>query len=219
MVEKKLEKKEYANFFCLDNNPLVHHKLTILRDKNTSPKDFREIIEEVTYIVAIEALKNLTFSTKIVNTPLAEYKGIKINDVVIMPIIRAGIIMINPLQKLLPNSKVGFMGLSRDHQTLEPIEYYKNIPTVGKNDTVIILDPMLATGNTVAYAMEYLKSVNVKNILVVSVLTAKPALDKIFATNANVMVYSAGYDAELNNKGYITPGLGDAGDRIFNTFN
>jgi uracil phosphoribosyltransferase len=207
----------YKNFFCLDHNPLVKHKLTILRNKNTPSKDFREIIEEITYIVAIEALKNLKFSDKVVQTPLAKYNGIKLNDAVLIPIIRAGIIMVNPLQKLLPNSKVGFIGLARDKTSLTPKQYYKNFPVIEKDNTALILDPMLATGNTIAYTIELLKEQGVTDIIVIGILSAKKALDTIFKAHPQCLIYSAGYDAELDKDGYITPGLGDAGDRIFNT--
>ena len=122
-----------------------------------------------------------------------------------------------PLQKLLPDAKVGFMGVSRDHETLMPKEYYVNIPKIEKDETALILDPMLATGNTVDYTIKFLKDRGVKNIIVIAILSAKPALEVICKKHPDCLVYSAGYDEILNENGYIIPGLGDAGDRIFNT--
>ena len=208
---------EHKNFYCLDNHPLVKHKLTLLRDKNTPSKDFREILEEITFIVASEALRNLTYSPKTVETPISSYNGIKVNKVTLIPVIRAGLAMMSPLQKLLPDAKIGFMGLGRNHETLQPEEYYANIPHIEKDETALILDPMLATGNTVDYTINYLKQRGVKNIIVIAILSAKQALDNIFANHSDCLIYSAGYDEKLNDKGYIVPGLGDAGDRIFNT--
>jgi uracil phosphoribosyltransferase len=211
-------KNIHKNFFCLDNHPLVKHKMTLIRDKNTSPKEFREILEEITLIVASEALRNLKFTEKTVETPLASYKGISINDVTLIPVIRAGLAMMAPLQKLLPDSKVGFMGASRNHSTLETQQYYVNIPKIDSEGTALILDPMLATGNTIAHTLNYLKENNTKNIIVISIICVPNALDVIFKTFPNCLVYTAALDSTLNEKGYIVPGLGDAGDRIFNTF-
>ena len=209
----------YPNFVCLDSHSLVRHKLTLMRDRNTNSKEFRETLEEITFIVASEALKNLNYTQKIVYTPLAKYDGIKINKVTLIPIIRAGLAMMSPLQKLLPDAKIGFMGLSRNEHTLEPQEYYLNIPHMDNNETALILDPMLATGNTISYTLKYLLSKNITNIIIISILSTPNALRNIFNTYKNCFVYSAGYDEELNKDGYIIPGLGDAGDRIFNTHN
>ena len=209
----------YPNFVCLDSHPLVRHKLTLMRDKNTNSKEFRETLEEVTFIVASEALKNLNYSEKVVYTPLAKYDGIKINKVTLIPIIRAGLAMMSPLQKLLPDAKIGFMGLARNEKTLTPTEYYLNIPHIDHNETALILDPMLATGHTIAYTLKYLLNKNVKNVIVISILSTPKALENIFNTYKDCLIYSAGYDEELNKDGYIIPGLGDAGDRIFNTYN
>ncbi|MFL1781012.1 Uracil phosphoribosyltransferase [Candidatus Hepatincolaceae symbiont of Richtersius coronifer] len=208
----------YKNFFCLDYHPLVTHKLTCLRDKTTPSKEFREIIEEITLIVASEALRNLKFRPKFVETPVAKYEGIKVNKVTLLPIIRAGLSMMSPLQKLLPDAKVGFIGIARDHTTLQPKEYYLNIPKIEINETVLILDPMLATGNTVAHTIKHLiNNNNNKNIIIISILSTPIALKTIFDIYPDCLVYSAGCDECLNDQGYITPGLGDAGDRIFNT--
>lgn len=203
------------NFFCLDNNPIVKHKLTIIRDKDTNSKDFREIVEELTYIVAVEGLKSLDFTEKKVLTPLQEYTGIKLEPVVILPIIRAGIAMVNPVQKILPKSQVGFIGLSRN-KDLSINEYYYNVPNI-KDKTVIILDPMLATGNTIVTTIEKIKIEKPKKIIILSILCSKKAYETIHNSYPEVYIYSAGYDEKLNDKGYIIPGLGDAGDRIFNT--
>jgi uracil phosphoribosyltransferase len=188
-----------------------------MRDKNTNSKEFRELLEEVTFTIASAALRNLKFEERIVETPIATYKGIKINKVTLIPVIRAGLSMMSPLQKLLPDAKVGFMGVSRDHDTLQAREYYVNIPSIAENETALILDPMLATGNTIVHTLDYLKRNDVKNIIVIAIVSTPIALDTIFAKHPDVLIYSAGFDKELNNIGYIVPGLGDAGDRIFNT--
>ncbi len=214
---KNYDSHNYKNFICLENHPLVTHKLTLMRDKKTPPKEFREVLEEVTLLVASEALKNLQYEQRIVETPLAVYKGIKVNTVTLIPVIRAGLSMMSPLQKLLPDAKVGFMGISRDHDTLKAKEYYVNIPNIADNETALILDPMLATGNTLVYTLDYLKKKNVKNIIVIAIVSTPKALDHIFANHPNCLIFSAGLDTELNDLGYIVPGLGDAGDRIFNT--
>lgn len=215
---KTYDNHNYKNFICLESHTLVTHKLTLMRDKNTQPKEFRELLEEVTLLVSSEALRNLSFEDKIVETPIAKYKGIKINTVTLIPVIRAGLSMMSPLQKLLPDAKVGFMGVSRDHDTLAAKEYYVNIPNIADNETALILDPMLATGNTLVHTLDYLKEKNVKNIIIISIVATPKALENIFAHHPDCLIYSAGFDTELNEMGYIVPGLGDAGDRIFNTF-
>ncbi len=208
---------DFKNFFCLGEHALVKHKLTIIRDRETDSKNFREVVEEITLLVAAEALKNLKSKPKTVQTPIAEYKGIKANKVTLIPVIRAGLAMMSPLQKLLPDAKVGFIGLSRDHKTLKTNEYYENIPEIHEDETALILDPMLATGNTVVHTIKHLKNKGVKNIIVIGILSTPVAIKQIFETCPNCLVYSADIDIELNDKGYIVPGLGDAGDRIFNT--
>jgi uracil phosphoribosyltransferase len=214
---KTYDNHNYKNFICLASHPLVTHKLTLMRDKNTLPKEFRELLEEVTLLVASEALRNLKFEEKIVETPIATYSGIKVKTVTLIPVIRAGLSMMSPLQKLLPDAKVGFMGVSRDHDTLQAQQYYVNIPSIGKDETALILDPMLATGNTLVHTIDYLKKKNVKNIIIISIVSTPKALDNIFFHHPDCLIYSAGFDTELNEMGYIVPGLGDAGDRIFNT--
>jgi uracil phosphoribosyltransferase len=214
---KPYDNHNYKNFICLENHPLVTHKLTRIRDKNTQSKEFRELLEEVTLLVASEALRNLKFEEKLVETPIAPYNGIKVHTVTLIPVIRAGLSMMSPLQKLLPDAKVGFMGVSRDHDTLQAKEYYVNIPSIAEGETAIILDPMLATGNTAVHTLNYLKQRDVKNIIIIGIVATPKALDNIFSKHKDCLIYSAGFDKELNENGYIIPGLGDAGDRIFNT--
>ncbi|MGV3278590.1 uracil phosphoribosyltransferase [Rickettsiales bacterium LUAb2] len=205
------------NVYCLSSNPLVKHKITLLRDKTTSPKDFREILEELTFLIACEASKHLKTSNKTVKTPLSAYNGVKVKPSMIIPIIRAGIGMINPLLKLFPDCRLGFMGLSRDEATLSATEYYRNIPEVKLGETVFILDPMLATGGSLAYTVKYLNSKGVKDIIVLSILSTPVALQNIKQTYENVIIYTAEIDEKIDENGFIIPGLGDAGDRIFNT--
>jgi uracil phosphoribosyltransferase len=209
-----------SNFFCLTDHPLVSHKVTLLRDKTTNPKDFREILEEVTFILASESAKHISTCSKKVETPISTYQGIKIQPTAIFPVIRAGLGMIPPLLKLLPDTKLGFIGLSRNEETLKPEEYYSNIPEISQNTTAFILDPMLATGNTINHSIAKLsKMKNIQKIIILSILSTTKALDNIFSHNKDVIIYSAGFDTHLTKEGFITPGLGDAGDRIFNTIN
>lgn len=207
----------YENFTHFDNHNLVKHKMTLLRDKNTLGKDFREVLEEITLLVAVEALKDLPYTKKTIQTPLASYSGIKINKITLIPIIRAGLAMMAPLQRLLPDCKTGFMGVSRDNKTLQAKEYYVNIPAIDKNETALILDPMLATGNTVVHTIKHLLKQGVVNISVIGILATPHALDNIFNCYSKCKVFVASLDEKLDDKGYIVPGLGDAGDRIFNT--
>ncbi len=206
------------NFFSLNDHPLIKHKMTLMRDKNTLPKEFKELLEEVTFIIATEASRQIPYSSKIVETPIEPYHGSKIGEITILPILRAGLGMLTAVQKLLPNSKIGFMGLKRDHDTLKAVEYYNNIPiTKNCDDTVLVLDPMLATGNTVLYTLDYLHSFNIKNVIVISIISTPIGVEKILNKYPNCYIYSAALDEKLTDAGYITPGLGDAGDRLFNT--
>lgn len=209
--------EDNKNFFCLSNIPLVKHKITLLRNKNTPTKDFREVLEELTFILAVEASKHLKSKNKVVQTPLSVYEGKKVNSSMIIPIIRAGIGMINPLLKLLPDCRLGFMGLSRDEETLNPVEYYRNIPKPKNGETIFILDPMLATGGSLAYTIKYLLQNGAKDIIVLSILGTPVGVKNILEAYKDVIVYVAEMDYELNENGFIIPGLGDAGDRIFNT--
>lgn len=205
------------NVFCLSSNPLVKHKITLLRDKRTTPKDFREVLEELTFIVAVEASKHLKVVPKKIETPISSYTGIKVKPSMIIPIIRAGIGMINPLLKLFPNCKLGFMGLSRNEETLNPNMYYHNLPTINPNETIFILDPMLATGGTLAYTIKHLLEQQAKDIVVLSILSTPVGIQNVQKVYKDIVIYTAEIDPELNSKGFIVPGLGDAGDRIFNT--
>lgn len=205
------------NFFCLSDNPLVKHKITLLRNKNTPTKDFRELLEELTFILAVEASKHLKSNKKQVETPLSIYDGQKVNSSMIIPIIRAGIGMINPLLKLLPDCRLGFMGLSRDEETLNPVEYYCNIPKPKANETIFLLDPMLATGGSLAHTIKYLLKNGAKDIIVLSILSTPVGLETLVKAYSDVIIYTAEIDDKLDENGFIIPGLGDAGNRIFNT--
>lgn len=208
----------YKKFFYFENHVLLNHKLTLLRNQNTSSRDFRKILEEITLILASEALKDIPYTLKQVVTPMdINYQGIRIIPITVLPILRAGIGMLAPLQQLLPDSKIGFIGVQRDENTLKPHNYYINIPQVSENEVAVILDPMLATGNTVVYAIEQLLKRHITKIKIVSILATPVALDNIFTHYEDCEIYTAGFDQKLNDKGYIIPGLGDAGDRIFNT--
>lgn len=209
--------ESFNNLFCLSGSPLVKHKITLLRDKKTSPKDFREILEELTFLIAVEASKHLKFVDKTVETPISVYDGIKIKPSMIIPIIRAGIGMINPLLKLFPACKLGFMGLSRNEENFTPDMYYTNIPKINASDTIFILDPMLATGGSLSYTIKYLLEKGAKDIVVLSILSTPKGIQKVIDTYNEIIIYTAEIDSKINEKGFIVPGLGDAGDRIFNT--
>ncbi len=207
----------HDRFFCLSEHSLIKHKITVLRDKKTSSRDFRVCLEELTLLLASKALENLDFKNKTVETPLGIYQGVEVGSVVLIPVIRAGLAMMAPLQKLLQNVKVGFLGVARNHDTLKAEEYYKNIPTIESGETVLILDPMLATGNTMEHTIKALREKGAEKIIILSVLATPMAVEKILNIFHGCIIYSADIDEKLDENGYIVPGLGDAGDRVFNT--
>lgn len=207
----------HDGFFCLNQHSLVKHKITMLRDKKTASKDFGVLLEELTLLLASKALENLSFKNKTVETPLGVYSGIETHAVVLVPIIRAGLAMMPPLQRFLQNVKVGFLGIARNHETLAAEEYYKNIPAIQDDETVIILDPMLATGNTMEHTIKVLQEKGAKKIIILAVLATPMAVKKILNISPESAIYCADIDEKLDENGYIVPGLGDAGDRVFNT--
>lgn len=201
------------------DNPLVKHKLTILRDKNTGTKEFRELINEISMFVCYEALKDCRLDKVEVETPIKKTDGYLINEnnFAFIPILRAGIGMIDGLIKILPNAKVGHIGLYRNEETLAPIKYYYKVPKEIENREVFLLDPMLATGGSAVSAIKMLKEEGVKNIKFLCILAAPEGIKKINSEYPDVDIYTASIDECLNENGYIVPGLGDAGDRIFGT--
>lgn len=201
------------------NHPLVEHKISILRRKDTSTKEFRELISELAMILCFEALKDAKLNEVEIETPVAKTVGKTVNedDYAFVPILRAGMGMIDGVLKVMPNAKIGHIGLYRNEETLEPVEYYCKLPKNIENKTVIILDPMLATGGSGSAAIEMIKKRGVKKIKFLSIIAAPEGLERIKKDHSDVQIYTAYKDSHLNNSGYIVPGLGDAGDRIFGT--
>lgn len=198
---------------------LVNHKIAILRDEKTKTKQFRELIEEIATLIAYEALKDLPTREVDVKTPLEVTKQPVVveNSVAIIPILRAGLGMVSGVLTLLPTAKVGHIGLYRDEETLEPKEYYCKLPEGIENKIAILLDPMLATGGSASAAIGFLKERGVKNIKLMSVLGVPEGIERVNREHPDVDIYVAKVDRCLNEKGYILPGLGDAGDRLFGT--
>ncbi|MBQ3093095.1 MAG: uracil phosphoribosyltransferase [Clostridia bacterium] len=202
------------------DHPLVQHKISILRDKNTSSKEFRELIHEITMLMCYESMRNLKLHEKTVETPLQITKSniISQEDIIFVPILRAGLGMIQGALNLIPNARIGHIGLSRDHETLQPIEYYFKLPpNISSESTIILLDPMLATGGTAVDSVQKLKNLNLKNIKFMCILASPEGINKLHSAHSDIEIYCAAKDQKLNEHGYILPGLGDAGDRIFGT--
>lgn len=202
------------------NHPLIKRDLTYLRDKNTPSSVFRNILKRLTSLMAFEVTKDLTTEPKEVETPLEVTQGYELKDeIVLVPILRAGLGMVDAFLEILPEAKVGHIGLYRDEETLKPVDYYFKLPKNLDKGVVIILDPMLATGGSVCAAVSYLKERGAKKIKVVSLIAAPEGISKLTNEHPDVQIYIAVLDRQLNQKGFILPGLGDAGDRIFGTEN
>ena len=201
------------------NHPMIEHKISILRSKTTSTKEFRELISEIATILCLEALKDAPLKEIEVETPITKTKGhiIDENNYAFVPILRAGLGMVDGVLTLMPNAKIGHIGLYRNEETLEPVEYYCKLPKHIEDKTVIVLDPMLATGGSGSAAITMLKKKGVKKIKFLCVIAAPVGIKKIQEDHPDVTIYVAKLDEKLNDVGYIVPGLGDAGDRIFGT--
>ncbi len=201
------------------NHPLIEHKLAILRDKRTGTKEFRELISEITLFLCYEAMKDAKLREVEIETPITKTKAKMLdeNDYVFVPILRAGTGMIDGIVKMIPNAKIGHIGLYRNEETLKPVRYYYKMPKGIENKQVIIIDPMLATGGSGIDAITLLKEDGVKNLKFLSIIAAPEGLKKMQEVHPDVQIYCATIDEHLNDVGYIVPGLGDAGDRIFGT--
>ncbi len=200
------------------NHPLITHKIALMRDVKTGSKEFRELVEEVAMLMGYEALRDIETVPVEVQTPMAKTTAQMIaKDLAIVPILRAGLGMVNGILALMPTAKVGHIGLYRDHDTLEPKEYYCKLPEDIAEREVILLDPMLATGGSAAAAITLLKRKGCKNIKLMCILGVQEGIDKVITAHPDVSVYVGLKDEKLNEIGYIVPGLGDAGDRIFGT--
>ena len=200
-------------------HPLIEHKLAILRDIHTTTKQFAELAEEIAMLLTYEATKDLPLETVAVETPLetAECHMVSGKAVGIVPILRAGLGMVSGVQKLIPNAKVGHIGLYRDHDTHEPIEYYCKLPADAEQRLLIVVDPMLATGGSASDAITMIKKRGVKHIKLCCIVSAPEGIERILADHPDIDLYVAAVDRQLNENCYIMPGLGDAGDRLFGT--
>ncbi|MCZ6159539.1 uracil phosphoribosyltransferase [Campylobacter ureolyticus] len=201
-------------------HPLIEHKLSILRDVKTDPFQFRMLIDEISYLLIFEACRDLELKDISVQTPvsLAKCKKVK-TKVMICPILRAALGMLDAVFKIIPDASVGFLGFQRDEKSLEANFFYAKLPDDYKNRTAIIIDPMFATGGTAIEAVKFLKQKGVNDIKFISIIAAPEGLKRFSEIYPDVNVYVSAIDKTLNEKGYIVPGLGDAGDRVFNTIN
>ena len=211
---------ENFNNVTIFDHPLINHKIAILRDENTSMKEFRELIEEITTLMTFECLREGVPTTeREVKTPLevCTQKVVKDNSIAIVPILRAGLGMVNGIHVLFPTARVGHIGLFRNEETLEPNEYYCKLPTGIEEKLVLVVDPMLATGGSACDAIARLKARGCKNIKFMAIIGAPEGVSRVAKTHPDVHIYVSTLDRCLNEKGYILPGLGDAGDRLFGT--
>ena len=204
---------------CVFDHPLIQHKLSILREKSTSVKEFRELISEIAMLMCYEATRDLPLEEIEIETPVAQakVKHIAGKKLAIVPILRAGLGMVDGMVSMTPNVKVGHIGLFRDPETLEPVKYYFKMPPDIEERDVIVVDPMLATGGSASAAIQFLKDDGVKHIKLMCIIGAPEGVKRMQEDHPDVDIFVAALDDHLNEHGYIVPGLGDAGDRIFGT--
>ncbi|AEH49624.1 MULTISPECIES: uracil phosphoribosyltransferase [Parageobacillus] len=201
------------------DHPLIQHKLTYIRDKNTGTKEFRELVEEVATLMAFEITRDLPLEEVEIETPVSKAKSKVIagKKLGVIPILRAGMGMVDGILKLIPAAKVGHIGLYRDPETLKPVEYYVKLPTDVEERDFIVVDPMLATGGSAVEAINALKKRGAKSIKFMCLIAAPEGVEAVKKAHPDVDIYIAALDEKLNDHGYIVPGLGDAGDRLFGT--
>lgn len=204
---------------CVFDHPLIQHKLSIMRDKSTSVKEFRELVSEIAMLMCYEATRDLPLEPVEVETPVAKATVNRIagKKLAIVPILRAGLGMVDGMVSMMPNAKVGHIGLFRDPETLEPVKYYFKMPPDIEERDVIVVDPMLATGGSASAAIKFLKDDGVKHIKLMCIIGAPEGVARMQKDHPDVDIFVAALDERLNDHGYIVPGLGDAGDRIFGT--
>ncbi|MGB7604801.1 MAG: uracil phosphoribosyltransferase [Lutisporaceae bacterium] len=210
--------KQYSNVTVM-NHPMIQHKLTILRDKNTGVKEFRELVEELSMFMGYEVTRNISLEEVEIETPVCKTKSMIIagKKLAIVPILRAGLGMVDGMLKLIPAAKVGHIGLYRDPETLKPVEYYCKLPSDVAERDIIVVDPMLATGGSASAAITFLKDRGAKSIKLVNLIAAPEGIKLVAENHPDVQIFVAAVDERLNDHGYIVPGLGDAGDRLFGT--
>lgn len=217
-INKSRERNKLGKVYVFDH-PLIQHKLTYIRDKNTGTKEFRELVDEVATLMAFEITRDLPLEEIEIDTPVttAKTKVLSGKKMAIVPILRAGIGMVDGVLKLIPAAKVGHIGLYRDPQTLKPVEYYAKLPADVEERDFIIVDPMLATGGSAIEAINSLKKRGAKSIKFMCLIAAPEGVQAIHDEHPEIDIYIAALDEKLNDHGYIIPGLGDAGDRLFGT--
>lgn len=201
------------------DHPLIQHKLSIMRNKETGAKEFRELLEEISMLMVYEVTRDLPTEEVEVETPICvtKTKMLSGKKIGIVPILRAGLGMVDGVTKLIPAARIGHIGLYRDPVSLEPVEYYCKLPADSENRELIVLDPMLATGGSASAAITFIKQRNCKNIRLVNLIAAPEGIHRVQQDHPDVDIYVAACDERLNEHGYIVPGLGDAGDRLFGT--
>ena len=200
------------------DHPLIRHKVALLRDARTTSRDFKQLVGEIAALMTYEVTRDLATESVEVVTPLETTSGEQIaRKIALVPILRAGLGMVEGIVQLIPNARVGHFGLYRDHQTLQPVSYYFKVPTPAGDHRFFLLDPMLATGGSAIAAADELKKAGARDISFICLVAAPQGVAAFTAAHADIPVYAAAYDRELNSLGYILPGLGDAGDRLFGT--
>lgn len=201
------------------DHPLIQHKISLLRDKNTSTKEFRELVSEISMLMGYEVTRSMPLKEVEIETPVAvaKTKVISGKKLGIVPILRAGLGMVDGMLSLVPMARVGHIGLYRDPETLEPVEYYCKLPVDAEEREIVVLDPMLATGGSASAAIKFIKDRGVKSIKLMCLIAAKAGIARINKDHPDVDIFCAAVDEKLNDHGYIVPGLGDAGDRLFGT--
>ncbi len=200
------------------HHPLVDHRMTYMRDVATQPKLFRELVSEITTFLAYEALRDIKTEEVPIQTPLTKTVGHKVaEDVVLVPVLRAGMGMLDAMLRVLPYAKVGVLGMQRNEETAEPVPYYAKVPPAKGDELVLVIDPMFATGGSAVDAVAQLKKLGYKKIVFLSLISAPEGIENFEKHHPDVSVYTAAKDERLNSHYYIVPGLGDAGDRIFGT--
>jgi len=208
----------FRNLTVLEH-PLIQHKLTLLRDKRTSTRDFKLLASEIAMLMAYEVTKDLPLEPLEIETPLERTRGVQVagKKLTLVPILRAGLGMVEGIAQLIPSARIGHIGLYRDHDTLQPVDYYFKIPAGEQSRDFFVLDPMLATGGSAVAAVQALKKAGASRIRFLCLVSAPPGVQAMLDAHPDVPVFTAALDRQLNDKGYILPGLGDAGDRLFGT--